>query len=109
MAVKRLRKDVKLYDWIAAEERQNKSVFRIYEYEGHIMFAVPRKQYAKLPSIQNEQRQHIKLPKATGWTIMITTSYRCIKSMEIVSVTRFGSNKIDRIVLYGLVSVSIMI
>ena len=48
MAVKRLRKDIKLYDWIAAEERENKSVFRIYWYEGHIMFAVPRKQYAKV-------------------------------------------------------------
>ena len=48
MAVKRLRKDIKLYDWIAAEERQNKSVFRIYWYEGHIMFAVLRKQYAKV-------------------------------------------------------------
>lgn len=48
MAVKRLRKDIKLYDWIAAEERQNKSVFRVYWYEGHIMFAVPRKQYAKV-------------------------------------------------------------
>ncbi|MGM9693062.1 MAG: hypothetical protein ACI3X6_07605 [Alloprevotella sp.] len=48
MAVKRLRKDIKLYDWIAAEERQNKSVFRVYLHKGHIMFAVPRKQYAKV-------------------------------------------------------------
>ena len=48
MVVKRLRKDIKLYDWIANEQKQNKSVFRVYLYEGHIMFAVPRKQYAKV-------------------------------------------------------------
>ena len=48
MVVKRLRKDIKLYDWIANEQKQNKSVFRVYWYEGHIMFAVPRKQYAKV-------------------------------------------------------------
>lgn len=48
MAVERLRKDVKLYDWIANEEIQRKSVFRIYFYEGHIMIAIPRKQFAKV-------------------------------------------------------------
>jgi hypothetical protein len=48
MAVNRLRNDIKLYDWIADEEARGKSVLRVYWYEGHIMFAVPRKQYAKV-------------------------------------------------------------
>lgn len=48
MAVERLRKDIKLYDWIANEEIQRKSVFRIYLYKGHIMFAIPGKKYAKV-------------------------------------------------------------
>lgn len=48
MAVDRVRNDVNLYDWIAEEEAQRKNVFRIYWYEGHIMFAVPRKQFAKV-------------------------------------------------------------
>ena len=48
MAVNRIRHDIKLYDWIAAEEASGKAVLRIYWYEGHIMFAVPRKQYAKV-------------------------------------------------------------
>ena len=48
MAADRIRHDVSLYDWIADEEAQRKNVFRIYWYEGHIMFAVPRKQFAKV-------------------------------------------------------------
>ena len=48
MAVNRIRHDIKLYDWIAAEEARGKAVLRVYCYEGHIMFAVPRKQYAKV-------------------------------------------------------------
>lgn len=66
MAVKRLRKDVKLYDWIAAEERQNKSVFRIYEYEGHIMFAVPRKQYAKVALDTERAKTAYKIAESYG-------------------------------------------
>lgn len=62
----------------------------------------------KLLLIQKEQRQHIKLPKATGWTITTTTSYKCIKVTEIVLVMKSGSKRIDRTVLCGLVSVSIM-
>lgn len=56
MAVKRLRKDVKLYDWIVNEEIQRKSVFRIYFYEGHIMIAIPRKQFAKV-ALDTERAQ----------------------------------------------------
>lgn len=56
MAVERLRKDVKLYDWIANEEIQRKSVFRIYFYEGHIMIAIPRKQFAKV-ALDTERAQ----------------------------------------------------
>ena len=48
MAAERIRQDFRLYDWIADEEAQRKNVFRIYWYEGHIMFAVPRKQFAKV-------------------------------------------------------------
>lgn len=56
MAVERLRKDVKLYDWIANEEIQRKSVFRIYLYKGHIMFALPGKKYAKV-ALDTERAQ----------------------------------------------------
>lgn len=48
MAVNRIRHDIQLYDWIAAEEASGKAVLRVYWYEGHIMFAVPRKQFAKV-------------------------------------------------------------
>jgi hypothetical protein len=48
MAVDRIRHDIKLYDWVSAEEARGKSVLRVYWYEGHIMFAVPRKQFAKV-------------------------------------------------------------
>lgn len=48
MAVDRIRHDIKLYDWVSAEEAHGKSVLRVYWYEGHIMFAVPRKQFAKV-------------------------------------------------------------
>lgn len=48
MAVNRLRADVRMYDWIASEEVRFKACFRIYFYEGHIMFAIPRKQYVKI-------------------------------------------------------------
>ena len=48
MVADRLRHDIKLYDWIAAEEAERKFVFRVNYYEGHIMFAAPRRQYAKV-------------------------------------------------------------
>lgn len=48
MAVNRLRHDIKLYDWVAAEEEREKTVLRVYWYKGHIMFAMPKKQYAKV-------------------------------------------------------------
>ena len=48
MAVKRLRNDILMYDWISQEEKEKKSCFRIYWYLGHIMFAIPRRQYAKI-------------------------------------------------------------
>ena len=48
MAVNRLRHDINLYDWVAAEEERGKAVLRVYWYEGHIMFAMTRKQYAKV-------------------------------------------------------------
>ena len=34
--------------WLAQEGLNNKACLRVYWYEGHIMFAVPRKQYAKI-------------------------------------------------------------
>ena len=48
MATNRIRNDIKMYDWICKEEENLKACFRIYWYEGHIMFAVPRKQFAKI-------------------------------------------------------------
>ena len=48
MAIERIRNDVKLYEWIAGEYINKKNIFRVYWYEGHIMFAVPRKQFAKV-------------------------------------------------------------
>lgn len=48
MATDRLRHDIKMYDWIASEELSQKACFRVYLYVGHIMFAVPRRQYAKI-------------------------------------------------------------
>lgn len=48
MAISRLREDVLMYDWISSEAERLKSCFRIYWYEGHIMFAIPRRVYAKI-------------------------------------------------------------
>lgn len=48
LAVNRLRNDVKMYDWIAAQEKDDGKVFRVYWFYGHIMFAIPRKQYARI-------------------------------------------------------------
>ena len=48
MAVRRLRTDIRMYDWIAQEELAYKATFRVYYYAGHIMFAIPRRQYAKI-------------------------------------------------------------
>ena len=48
MSFKRICNDKQLYDWIADDEQNNKNVFRVYWYKGHIMFAVPRKMYARV-------------------------------------------------------------
>lgn len=48
LAVKRLRNDIKLYDWAAIKEKEGNLTFRIYWYGGHIMFAIPRKQHARI-------------------------------------------------------------
>lgn len=48
MAVDRIRHDIQLYDWIAAEEASGKTAFRVCWYEGHIMLAAPRKWYSKV-------------------------------------------------------------
>lgn len=48
MAVNRIRHDIQLYDWIAAEEANGKTAFRVCWYEGHIMLAAPRKWYSKV-------------------------------------------------------------
>jgi len=67
MAVKRLRTDVKMYDWISAEEAKRKLCFRIYWYEGHIMFAIPRKQYAKIALDTERARMAYELCKKYGF------------------------------------------
>lgn len=46
LAIDRLVHNTKIYDWIYDQDQHQ--TFRIYWYEGHIMFAVPRKQYAKI-------------------------------------------------------------
>lgn len=48
MATKRLRHDIKMYDWICKEENTYKECFRVYWHEGHIMFAIPRKWWARI-------------------------------------------------------------
>ena len=67
MAVNRLRKDIKLYDWIANKEK-NKSVFRVYEYEGHIMFAIPRKQYDKVALDTERAKTACKIAENYGFS-----------------------------------------
>lgn len=68
MVVKRLRKDVKLYDWIANEEIYYKSVFRVYWYEGHIMFAIPKKQYAKVALDTERAKTAYKIAENYGFS-----------------------------------------
>lgn len=48
MAIKRLRQDTKMYDWIYYEERFNSGRFRVSWYRGHIMLAVPNAKRAKI-------------------------------------------------------------
>lgn len=48
MAVNRIRQDIQLYDWIAAEEASGKTAFRVCWYGEHIMLAAPRKWYSKV-------------------------------------------------------------
>lgn len=45
---------------------KNKSVFRIYWYEGHIMFAVPRKQYAKVALDTERAKTAYKIAESYG-------------------------------------------
>ena len=59
IASKRLLNDVKMYSWIAKEEVGYNSCFRIYYYAGHVMFAIPKKQYAKM-AIDTERAQVAK-------------------------------------------------
>lgn len=47
-AALRLRTDIRMYDWIEKESQENRVSFRVYVYEGIIMFAVPRRQYLKI-------------------------------------------------------------
>lgn len=59
IASSRLLNDVKMYSWIAKEEIGYNASFRIYSYAGHVMFAIPRKQYAKM-AIDTERAQVAK-------------------------------------------------
>lgn len=49
MTIDRLRRDVRMYDWVFEQERANRQSFRVYLFEGQFMFAVKSKQYAKIP------------------------------------------------------------
>ena len=59
IASRRLLNDVKMYSWIAKEEVGYNACFRIYYYAGHVMFAIPKKQYAKM-AIDTERAQVAK-------------------------------------------------
>lgn len=48
MAFDRLRKDVMLYDWIAKVEAEKNKCFRVYWFDGLIMFAIPYTQYYRV-------------------------------------------------------------
>lgn len=48
MAFDRLRTDIRLYDWVANVEANKKKCFRVYLYDGLIMFAIPHTQYARV-------------------------------------------------------------
>ena len=47
-AIELLRNNSRIYDWVAKKEEENRKVFRVYWYYGHIMLAQPRKQYNKI-------------------------------------------------------------
>lgn len=49
MAVDNLRHNIKLYDWMANEEAERKTVCRFYWFTGHFQIAVPSKVYARIP------------------------------------------------------------
>ncbi|MDE6668096.1 MAG: DUF262 domain-containing protein [Muribaculaceae bacterium] len=55
-AIETLRNKSKIYDWMAENEERNKKVFRVYWYNGHIMLAQPRQQYAKI-ALDTERAQ----------------------------------------------------
>lgn len=66
-ATNRLRKDIKMYDWIGIEEQRHKACFRVYWYEGHIMFAIPRKQFAKIALDTERAKIAYELYKCYGF------------------------------------------
>ena len=49
MTVDHLRNDFRMYDWIFEQEKAKKASFRVYWFEGQLMFAVKSNQYAKIP------------------------------------------------------------
>ena len=49
MTVDHLRNDFRMYDWIFEQEKAKKASFRVYWFEGQLMFAAKSNQYAKIP------------------------------------------------------------
>lgn len=48
LAVRRLRHDVGVWDWISGIDSGKDMCFRVYWFDDHVMFAVPRAWYAKI-------------------------------------------------------------
>lgn len=68
MAMKRLRYDIKMYDWISEKENQQKACFRVFMFEGHIFFAIPRKWYDKIALDSERSRMAYELCEKYGFS-----------------------------------------
>lgn len=65
-AVKMLRDNVRIYDWMAENEEKKKKSFRAYWYNGHIMLAQPRQQFAKIAMDTERAKMADKLAGELG-------------------------------------------
>ena len=68
MAITRLRNDIKMYDWIAEREKAQKACFRVYFFDGHIIFAIPRKWYDKIALDSERAMMAYKLYESYGFS-----------------------------------------
>ncbi len=66
-AITTLRNKSKIYDWVSENEESNKKVFRVWPYNGHIMLAQPRQQFAKIALDTERARIATKIVKEFGF------------------------------------------